>query len=124
MRSRRPPSAALTVTNTSCALASGTLPTRWTLRDDIKFIHRSRRGRGQRKSRSIQIELFVLAVLGPDPAHRASDRTHDNCLGFDHLLAELDAIEQRPVGDAGRSEQAVALHHVGDLILLARILDT
>ena len=56
----RPPSAALTVTNTSCALARGTLPTRWTLRDDIKFIHRSRRGRGQPKSR-----------LNPDRTFRA-----------------------------------------------------
>src|SRR3954470_6354881 len=99
MRSRRPPSAALTVTNTSCALARGTLPTRWTLRDDIGFIHRSRRGMLSAESRpSIQIKLLVLAVLGPDPTHRAGDRAHDNCLGFDQLLAELDPIEQRPVG--------------------------
>src|SRR5262245_29208893 len=32
MRRRRGPSAVLNATNTSCALPSGTLPTRWTLR--------------------------------------------------------------------------------------------
>src|SRR5882757_8855221 len=74
-------------------------------------------------STSIEVELAELPVLGPDPPHRAGNRAHHHGLGLDHVLAELDASEQRAIGDAGGGEQAVALHHVGDLIFLARIAD-
>src|SRR3954469_2037383 len=72
---------------------------------------------------SIQVEFFELTVLGPDPAHRAGDRAHHNGLSLDHLAAEFDALEERAGGDAGRRKEAVALHHVLNLVFLARILD-
>src|SRR5260221_12810195 len=72
---------------------------------------------------SIQMKLLELPVLASDPAHRAGDRAHHHRLSFDHVLAEPHACEQRPVGDAGRGEQTIALHQVADLILLARVLD-
>src|SRR5262249_54889645 len=69
------------------------------------------------------MKLFELAVLASDPPHRAGDRAHHHRLGFDHILTKPHPVEQRTVGDAGRGEQAIALHHVSDLVLLARGLD-
>ena len=46
---------------------------------------------------SIQVEFLELAVLGLDVAHRAGDRAHHHGLGLDHVLAELDARQQRTV---------------------------
>src|SRR4029450_6468905 len=70
---------------------------------------------------SIQMKLFELAVLASDPPHRAGDRAHHHRLGFDHVLAKPHAVEQRAIGDTGRGEQAIALHHVSDAVLLARV---
>src|SRR5262249_59942884 len=69
------------------------------------------------------MKLLALAVLGADPAHRAGNRAHYHRLGLDRVLAEAHAVEQRAVGDAGCCEQTVALDHVADLVLLARVLD-
>jgi len=55
-----------------------------------------------------------LAVLGLDVTNRASYRAHHCGFGLDHILAKLDAREQRTVGDTGRGEQAVALYQVLD----------
>src|SRR5262245_6276998 len=68
----------------------------------------------------IQMELLVLPVLGPDPAHRAGHRAHDYGLGLDHVSAELHAAQHRAVGDPGRREQAVSAHHVLHQVFLAR----
>src|SRR5262245_49174998 len=46
---------------------------------------------------SIQMKLLELPVLGSDPPHRAGDRAHHHGLGFDHVLAEPYAVEQRPL---------------------------
>src|SRR5215469_1065609 len=70
-----------------------------------------------------QMKLPELAVLGPDPAHRAAARAHYHRLGLDHALAEPYPLEQRACSDAGCREQAVASHHVLDLVFLARVLD-
>src|SRR6516165_5103113 len=70
-----------------------------------------------------QMKLRELAVLGPDPAHRAAARAHHHRLGLDHAFAETYPLEQRAGGDAGCREQAVAPHHVLDLVFLARVLD-
>src|SRR5437899_4547398 len=72
---------------------------------------------------SIEVEFFQLAVIGLDVTHGAGDRAHHHCLGLDDILAELDAREQRTIGDAGRGEQAVAPHHVFDAINHPRIGD-
>src|SRR5450756_2265363 len=72
---------------------------------------------------SIEVEFFELAVFGLDVTHRAGDRTHHHGLGLDHVLAELDARQQRAGGDAGRGEQAVAPHHILDAVDHARIGD-
>src|SRR5258708_8505378 len=72
---------------------------------------------------SIQMKLLELPMLGADPPHRPGDRAHHDRLGGDDLVAKSHALEQRPIRDTGRGEQAVALHHVADLILLARISD-
>src|ERR1700676_1228526 len=71
---------------------------------------------------SIEVEFLELAVIGLDVAHRAGDRAHHHGLGLDHVLAELDAAEQRTVGDAGGGKQAVAPHHVLDAIDHVRIV--
>src|SRR5260370_35551931 len=72
---------------------------------------------------SIQVEFFQLPVIGLDVAHGPGDRAHHHGLGLDHVLAELDAREQRTVGDAGGGEQAVASHNVFDAVDHARIGD-
>src|ERR1700716_2399640 len=59
-----------------------------------------------------RLELVELAVLAPDPAHRAGGRAHDHGLGLDHAAPETHASQHRAGGDAGRREYAVALHHV------------
>src|SRR5580704_6049478 len=69
------------------------------------------------------LELIELPVLGHDTPHGAARRAHHHGLGLDDAVAEPDAAQHAAVGDAGRREQAVAAHHVLDLILLARILD-
>src|SRR5579863_1014409 len=70
-----------------------------------------------------RLELLQPAVLGPDPADGAGDRAHHHRLCLDDAVAELDAVQHRAVGDAGRCEQAIAAHHVFDLEFLARVLD-
>src|SRR5271170_5353446 len=62
-------------------------------------------------------------MFGLDPAHGAIDGAHDDRLGLDDVLAEFHALEHRAVGYAGRREQAIAAHHVLDLVFLARVLD-
>src|SRR5712671_1139282 len=67
---------------------------------------------------SIQMKLAELAMLGPDPAHRASDRPHHDCLGLDQSFAKSHTPEHRPGGDAGGGEKAIACHHVFHLVFL------
>src|SRR5688572_24644124 len=62
MRRSDGPNAALTVSNTARAFASGTLPTRCTWRGT--------------RAPLIEVKLVELAVLGGDPAHGAGDRPH------------------------------------------------
>src|SRR5882757_8088167 len=64
----------------------------------------------------IEVELIQLPVLGLDVTDSASDGTHHDGFGFDHILAELDAGQQGTRGDAGRREQAVAPRHVLDAV--------
>src|SRR5579875_3978299 len=59
---------------------------------------------------SVEMELRELAVLGTHPAHRAGDGAHDDRIGLDDVLAELDAVEHRSAGDTGCREQAIAAH--------------
>src|SRR6202451_2079428 len=72
---------------------------------------------------STLLELIELAVLGHNTPHRAARRAHHPRLGLDDAVAEPDAAQHAAVGDAGRREQAIAAHHVLDLIFLARVLD-
>src|SRR5262249_45654400 len=72
---------------------------------------------------SRKLELGELAVLGADPAHGAGGRAHHDRVGLDQALAEAHALEHRARGDAGRREHAIALHHLLDRVLLARIAD-
>ena len=62
-------------------------------------------------------------MLGFDPAYGAGDGAHHHRLGPDNAVAELDALQHTAIGDAGRREQAIAPHHVLDLIFPARVLD-
>src|SRR6202163_1790542 len=68
-------------------------------------------------------DLIELPVLSHDTPHGAARRAHHYGLGLDDAVAESDAAQHAPVGDAGRRKQTIAAHHVLDLIFLARILD-
>src|SRR5216117_3462932 len=72
---------------------------------------------------SVQMKFLELPVLGENAPHRAGDRAHHHGLGLDDLLAEAYSPQHGAVGYAGRREQAITLHHVLDLVELARIID-
>ena len=63
-------------------------------------------------------------MFGTDPPDGAGAGAHDDAFGFDAAaLATLDALEQRPVGDAGRGENAVAARQVLEAVDAVQILD-
>src|SRR5690242_11848433 len=63
-------------------------------------------------------------MLGPNPTDGAGAGAHDYAFGG-HRPAPpaLDAFEQRPVGNAGRGEDAVALREVVQLVDAIEVLD-
>src|SRR6266853_6588378 len=72
---------------------------------------------------SLQMKLAELAVLCPNPTHRAGDRPHHDGVGLDQSLTKSNPLEHRPGGDSRRSEKTVSRHQVFHLVFLARILD-
>jgi hypothetical protein len=62
-------------------------------------------------------------VLGDHAPHGAGGRAHHHRLGHDHVLAELDPTQHGAGRHPGGGEQAVAFHHVLDLIFLLGVLN-
>jgi len=68
--------------------------------------------------------LFGFAVLALDPADGARTGTHHDAFGRHHAALEpLDAVEQRTIGHASRSENAIALREFLEIINIIEIGD-
>ena len=68
--------------------------------------------------------IFQLKVRSPDDPNRSRHGAHHNGFCLDKLLTKLDTRHQCTIGDASRSKQAVAPHHVFDQEYLLRIDNT
>src|SRR5580704_11430978 len=80
----------------------------WPGRDIVVTFHKA----AFRRSRSTEMKLAVLAMLGADPAHRPGCRAHHHGLGLDHVAPKLHAAQHGAVGDPGRGEQAIAFDQI------------
>ena len=78
----------------------------------------------QRARRGKRNQTVPLLMLARDPADGARAGAHDDAFGGDAaVLAALDPLEQRAVGDSGRGEDAVALGQVLERVDAVEVLD-
>src|SRR5690242_11159707 len=66
------------------------------------------------------LQVVIFCGYAPD---RAGAGPHDDALGGYAALAAVHSFQQRPVRDAGRGEDAVALGHVAEMIDAPEVLD-
>src|SRR5262245_12212137 len=72
----------------------------------------------------VEMKFVELPMLGQYPAHRAGDRAHHYRFGLNDVLAEFYPAQHGAAGDPGGGKQAVALHHIVNLVLTPRVFDT
>src|SRR5262245_11574156 len=72
----------------------------------------------------VKMKFVELPMLGQYAAHRAGDRAHHYRFGLNYVLAESYSAQHGAAGDPGGGKQAVALHHIVNLVLTPRVFDT
>src|SRR5262245_43574781 len=72
----------------------------------------------------VKMKFVELPVLGQYAPHRAGDRAHHYRFGLNYVLAEFYPAQHGAAGNPGRGKQAIAFHHIVNLVLTPRVFDT